>query len=142
MIRSWGSDGGRAGRSRRAALLLGLVLVIAAHLTGAMHACSFAGSDPTPVLAQDVAYAADTTDGTGPTAPPRHRHAADGHSDHTADRPRAALDATGLGDGAHQPLSPDGTRGHPAHTGWRGPPGGAHSRAYRPAVPPVRVLRQ
>ncbi|MFF8727027.1 hypothetical protein ACF073_11110 [Streptomyces sp. NPDC015171] len=113
------SGGGSAGRSRRAALLLGLVLVIAAHLTGAVHACSSAGPDPSPVLAQPVPHLADATDGRGSTAPPPgHRHAADGHGAHTADRPRAALDDTVPDGGAHQPPPPAVTGDRLAHPAW------------------------
>ncbi|MFI0805788.1 hypothetical protein [Streptomyces echinatus] len=143
MIGSWVGCGGSAGRSRRAALLVGLVLVIAAHLTGAVHACSFAGADPSPVVAQDVPRTADAAGEPGPQAPhPGHRHAADGHLDHTADRPRAALDDTGLGDEAPQPVLPAVSRGRQAHTGRSGRPGVRRHRANRSARALVRVLRQ
>ncbi|MET8772343.1 hypothetical protein [Streptomyces sp. NPDC004658] len=144
---SWGSSDGRAGRCRRAALLIGLVLVIAAHLTGAVHACSFAGPDPSALVpsalvTQDVRQVADGADVTGSDGPPQHRHAADGHADHTADRPRAALDDTALDDETHQPLLPAGFRGHVTHTAGRRPPGAAPSCAGSTSLALVCVLRQ
>ncbi|MEU5083248.1 MULTISPECIES: hypothetical protein [Streptomyces] len=141
MIGTWGGDGS-AGRSRRAALLIGLVLVIAAHLTGSVHACSFAGSGPSAVAAAEVAHPADTADGTDPTGPPRHRHTADGHLDHTADRPRAALDDTGLDGGQHPPALPAVPRGRATHPGRRRPPGVPRGRADGPSLAAVCVLRQ
>jgi hypothetical protein len=139
VIGSWVGRDGNVGRSRRAALLVGLVLVLAAHLTGAVHACPFAGADPSAV----VAHAADGVGGPGPTAPPPgHRHAADGHADHTADRPRAALDGTGLGDEAPQPVLPAVSRGRFAHGGWRGRPGVPRPRENGSSRALVRVLRQ
>ncbi|MFF5858118.1 hypothetical protein ACFY8B_21220 [Streptomyces sp. NPDC012751] len=143
MIGSWGSGGGRAGRSRRAALLVGLVLVIATHLTGAVHACSYAGADPTPVVAQDLPRAAYGADDAGPAAPPpHHRHAAGGHLDHTADRPRAALDDSGPGDEVHQPVLSAATGGRHARTGRRSPPGTSRLRSTGSALALVGVLRQ
>ncbi|GHH27820.1 hypothetical protein [Streptomyces rubradiris] len=142
MIGAWGGGDGSAGRSRRAALLIGLVLVIAAHLTGSVHACSFAGSGPSAVAAGEVVQPADTADGTDPTGPPRHRHAADGHLDHTADRPRAALDDTGLAGEQHPPVLPTVPRGRATHPGWRRPPGVPRDRANGPSLAAVRVLRQ
>ncbi|WP_251096246.1 hypothetical protein [Streptomyces sp. Caat 7-52] len=141
MIGSWVGSGGHAGRSRRAALLVGLVLVIAAHLTGAVHACSFAGADPSAVVARDVAHPADGAGG-GMVPPPGHRHAADGHLGHTADRPRAALDDTGLDGEPPEPALPAASRGRPAPTGWSRRAGvrGSHGKASSLAV--VRVLRQ
>ncbi|WP_030740956.1 hypothetical protein [Streptomyces sp. NRRL S-31] len=143
MIGSWGSGGGRGRGSRRAALLVGLVLVIAAHLTGAVHACSYAGFDPTPVVAQDLPRAVDGADGAGPAAPPpHHRHAAGGHSDHTADRPRAALDDGGPDGEAHQPVPSAAAGGRHARTGWRSPPGTSRPRSNGSARALVGVLRQ
>ncbi|AEY93645.1 hypothetical protein SHJG_8380 [Streptomyces hygroscopicus subsp. jinggangensis 5008] len=142
MIMSWGSGGGCAGRSRRAALLVGLVLVIAAHLSGAAHACSFAGPDPSALVTQDVRQVADGADETGSNGPPQHRHAADGHVDHTADRPRAALDDTALDGETHQPLLPAGLRGPLAHTARCRPPGVSPSCAHSSSLALVRVLRQ
>ncbi|WP_225810234.1 hypothetical protein [Streptomyces spinosus] len=139
---SWGSGGGRAVRFRRAALLTGLVLVIAVHLTGAVHACSFAGPDPSALVAQDVRQVADGADEPDSNGPPQHRHAADGHLDHTADRPRAALDDTPLDGGPHQPLPPTGLDGPVTHTVRRGPPGVPLSCAHRSSLAPVCVLRQ
>ncbi|MET8562652.1 hypothetical protein ABZV75_19365 [Streptomyces flaveolus] len=139
---SWGSGDGGAGRSRRAALLVGLVLMIAAHLTGAVHACAFAGPDPSVLVAQDVRQAAGGADETGSDGPPQHRHAADGHVDHTADRPRAALDDTFLDGETHQPLLPAGSRGHVTHTVRRAPPGAAPSCVNSSSLALVCVLRQ
>ncbi|MFH9404143.1 hypothetical protein ACH4JS_30925 [Streptomyces sp. NPDC017638] len=142
MIGSWGSGDGRAGRSRRAVLLIGLVLVIAAHLTGAAQACSFAGPGPAAAPARAAAHPADTGRDTGPTGPPRHRHAADGHPDHTADRPRAALDDTGLADETHPPVLPALPRACPARSAGHKPPSPPRGRAGGPSLAAVRVLRQ
>ncbi|MFF9765475.1 hypothetical protein ACF1GT_02450 [Streptomyces sp. NPDC014636] len=162
MIGSWVGCDGSVGRSRRAALLVGLVLVLAAHLTGAVHACPFAGADPSAVVAWDVPHAADRADGTRPAAPPpgpRHvadgadgtrptapppgpRHAADGHVGHTADRPRAALDGTGLGSEVPQPVLPAVSRGRSAHPGWCGRPGVPRPCGNGSSPALVRVLRQ
>ncbi|MFF7093106.1 hypothetical protein ACFY9A_12010 [Streptomyces rubradiris] len=142
MIGTWGGGDGSAGRSRRAALLIGLVLVIAAHLAGSVHACSFAGTVPSAMAAPEATHPADTADGTAPTGPPRHRHTADGHLDHTADRPRAALDDTGLDGDQHPPAPPTVPRGRAAHPGWRSPPGVPRDRANGPSLATVRVLRQ
>uniref|UniRef100_UPI0015F08EC4 hypothetical protein n=1 Tax=Streptomyces sp. WELS2 TaxID=2749435 RepID=UPI0015F08EC4 len=124
-------DGGdrSAGRSRHAALLIGLVLVIAAHLAGSVHACSFAGRGPSAVAAREAAHPAGTADGTDPTGPPRHRHTADGHLDHTADRPRAALDDTGLDGEQHPPALPTTPRGRATHPARHRPPGVPRARA-------------
>ncbi|MYW44178.1 hypothetical protein [Streptomyces sp. SID161] len=140
MIGSW-VGGGDGGRPRRAALLVGLVLVLAAHLTGAVHACPFAGADPTAVVAQAVPHPQDAAGDPHPSAP-GHRHAADGHVGHTADRPRAALDDTGLGGEAPQPALPAVVRGRFAHGGWRGRPGAPHARENGSSRAPFRVLRQ
>ncbi|MEV5350695.1 hypothetical protein [Streptomyces achromogenes] len=145
---------------RRAALLIGLVLVLAAHLGGSVHACSFTGTGPTVVAARESAHPADTADGTDstgpsrhrhqadtaavadPTGPPRHRHAADGHLDHTADRPRAALDDTGPDGGQHPPALPAVPRGRAAHPGRCRPPDVPGDRAGGPSLAAGRVLRQ
>ncbi|MEU7409105.1 hypothetical protein AB0B40_07220 [Streptomyces sp. NPDC042638] len=143
MIGSRVGRDGSVGRLRRAALLVGLVLVVAAHLTGAVHACPFAGADPSAVVAGDVAHTADGAGGTGSTAPPPgHRHGADGHVDHTADRPRAALDDTGLGDEAPQPVLPAVSRGRFTHGGWRARPGDPRPCENGSPRALVRVLRQ
>ncbi|MFI9244796.1 hypothetical protein ACIGXF_19885 [Streptomyces sp. NPDC053086] len=143
MIGSWVGCDGSVGRSRRAALLVGLVLVLAAHLTGAVHACPFAGAYPSAVVAWDVPHAADGADGTRPTAPPPGpRHAADGHVGHTADRPRAALDDTGLGSEVPQPVLPAVSRGRSAHPGWCGRPGVPRPCGNGSSPALVRVLRQ
>ncbi|MEU3522707.1 hypothetical protein AB0E62_02315 [Streptomyces sp. NPDC038707] len=134
--------GGRAGRLRRAALLVGLVLLITAHLTGSVHACSFAESGTSALSVRDVVRPADPADGAGPTGPPRHRHTADGHLDHTADRPRAALDDTGLDGGQHPPVQPAAARGRATRTGRHRIPGVPPDRANGPSLAAVRVLRQ
>ncbi|MFF8997700.1 hypothetical protein ACF1GW_00835 [Streptomyces achromogenes] len=142
MIGTRGGGDGSARRLRRAALLIGLVLVIAAHLTGSVHACSFAGSGPGAGAAREVAHPADTADGTDPTGPPRHRHPADGHLDHTADRPRAALDDTGLDGEQHPPALPAAPRGRRTHPGRCGPPGLPRDHAGGPSLAVICVLRQ
>ncbi|MGA5036972.1 hypothetical protein ACPCA8_07895 [Streptomyces capoamus] len=202
MIRSWSNGSGGTGRSRGAALLIGLALVIAAHLTGAVHACAFAGPGPSAAAAYDARPVAGGTDGTDPaarppryrhryvteeagekrptarppqdrymtdgargtgsTAPPshrraaaadgddaapagpfpRHRHTADGHGDHSADRPRAGLDDTGLGDETHPPLPAAGFRGRLPGTRRHRPPGAPRPGANGSPVALGRVLRQ
>ncbi|WP_189295635.1 hypothetical protein [Streptomyces cinerochromogenes] len=145
MIGSWGSADGRPGRRRRAALLVGLVLVIAAHLSGAVHACTFAGPDATAAVARHGApvVAEGGTDSGGSTVPPPpHRHAADGHADHTADRPRPALDDTGLGDETDQPLRPAVSNGRFTDTARHRPPGTSPSCGDGPSLAVVCVRRQ
>jgi hypothetical protein len=126
----------------RAALLVGLVLLITAHLTGSVHACSFAESGPRALSAPEVVHTADPADGADPTGPPRHRHTADGHLDHTADRPRAALDDTRFGGEQHPPAQPAVPRGRATHTGRHRIPGVPPDRADGPSLAAVRVLRQ
>ncbi|MEV8547802.1 hypothetical protein [Streptomyces sp. NPDC051572] len=91
------------GRSCRVGLLLGLVVLIAAHLAGSVHGSSFAGPYMS-IAATTCHHHADAHGGT--MAPsPGHDHRADGHIDHAADRPRAAADDTAAGPD-HDALSP------------------------------------
>ncbi|MGW2722664.1 hypothetical protein [Streptomyces sp. NPDC001492] len=143
MIESWVSRGGSAGRSRRAGLLIGLIVVIAAHLTGSAHACSFAGADVSAVATHEVRQAADEGDDPGSTTPlPGPHHAADGHVDHAADRPRADFAVAGPGGDAAGPPLPAVSRGHFVHAGWRSPPGVSRSCDSGSALALLCVLRQ
>ncbi|GAA1707942.1 hypothetical protein [Streptomyces yatensis] len=70
----------------RAALLMGLVVLIAVHLAGAVHGAAFEGSH----VGLD---AVESSHATAPAAPAHgheqeHEHEAHGHIDHAADRPR------------------------------------------------------
>ncbi|MEV0180112.1 hypothetical protein AB0I54_12545 [Streptomyces sp. NPDC050625] len=79
-----------AMRPGRVGLFLGLVLLITAHLAGAVHASSFTG----PPVTVEAATAAQPPAGAGHghEPAPAHRHSAGGHIDHAADRPRATAD--------------------------------------------------
>ena len=86
-----------AGRSGRIGLLLGLVVIVAAHLTGTVHGSPFEGSPVSAVVTVGAQHRADG----GPLAPaPWHEPKAEGHADHTADRPRTvSVGDTVLGPG-------------------------------------------
>ncbi|MDX3695658.1 hypothetical protein PV726_36125 [Streptomyces europaeiscabiei] len=79
---------GAFGSAGRVGLLLGLVVILAAHLAGTVHGAAFEG----PHLDMVVAVAHhDAYDDRGghPSPHPEHdhEHEADGHADHAADRP-------------------------------------------------------
>ncbi|MFJ7905007.1 hypothetical protein ACIQ6V_31750 [Streptomyces sp. NPDC096198] len=112
------------GRPGHLGLVLGLVLLITAHLSGALHAAPFAG----PHVPVETAASAGRPAGTGHEGEPEPAHQHDGgvHIDHAADRPRTTADATLA---AHPrarpavtPSPPGGTtvltalRGLPSHT--------------------------
>ncbi|MGW0285413.1 hypothetical protein ACWDXT_20195 [Streptomyces sp. NPDC003236] len=91
MIRSWVMR--RASmRPHRLGLLLGLVLLVTAHLAGSVHADSYAG----PLMPVEVAVSTQATADAGHKGEPvpAHQHGAAGHIDHTADRPRTTGDET------------------------------------------------
>lgn len=132
-----------AGRPGRVGLLLGLVMLIVAHLSGTGHGASFTG--PHVSAAVEVFshhdhhdHHEDADDGTlapslGHDHPghdhPGHDHKGDGH-DHAADRPRAAVDDT-VAEAEQDGLSPilpaaPGSSAGPA--AWHRPPGVARSR--------------
>ncbi|MFF8881322.1 hypothetical protein [Streptomyces flaveolus] len=79
-----------SARPGRIGLLLGLVLLVTAHLAGAVHMSSFAG----PHVAVEVTTCSqpEADDGHGLGPAPGHHHHADAHIDHTVDRPRTAAD--------------------------------------------------
>lgn len=77
-------------RPGRVGLFLGLVLLITAHLAGAVHASSFTGPPATVEAAAEAQPPADTGHDHEPA--PAHRHSAGGHIDHAADRPRTTAD--------------------------------------------------
>lgn len=79
-----------AMRPGRAGLFLGLVLLIAAHLAGAVHASSFTGPHVAVEAAAQARPPADTGHDHEPA--PAQRHSAGGHIDHAADRPRTTAD--------------------------------------------------
>ncbi|WP_345645681.1 hypothetical protein [Streptomyces siamensis] len=102
-------------------LLLGVVLIVVAHLAGAVHGAALGGTHtPFPVIsrADGEAHIAD-----GIKPPPGHDHTADGHVDHVADRPRTG--ETGAGPGHDGPDTPPSTAVAPgaAHTSGGGPRG-------------------
>ncbi|MFG2524916.1 hypothetical protein [Streptomyces sp. NPDC048527] len=69
----------------RTALLVGLVVLLAAHLAGTAHASAFAGPHVEPLV---VACSHHDAQGAAKTVVPRpgHDHSADGHIDHGVDR--------------------------------------------------------
>ncbi|WP_427919108.1 hypothetical protein [Streptomyces sp. cg40] len=81
-----------AERVSRVGSLLGLVLLITAHLSGHTHTAAFDGSHlnvPAVMCAQDT-----TVDlGESLTGAPVHHHHSDGHIDHASDRPRGGTSA-------------------------------------------------
>lgn len=115
------------GRAGRAGLLLGLVLLITAHLAGAVHAPSSTGLHMALVLAGHSTAEADTDHGS--TSTPGDDHQADGHIDHAADRPRDAVHgrAAGSGDDAPAAAPPATTGAAETHA----------ARSHPPDVPPV-----
>ncbi|MFH7338924.1 hypothetical protein [Streptomyces sp. KHY 26] len=74
----------------RVGLLLGLVVLITAHLAGTVHSSAFTGPHVGGLADRFEISAHDSQDGPGP--PPGHEHEMDGHTDHAVDRPRAAAD--------------------------------------------------
>ncbi|WP_212913677.1 hypothetical protein [Streptomyces sp. TS71-3] len=82
-------------RSGRGALVLGLVLLIAAHIGGAHHHATF--DEPfTVVVACTPQEDGDHATGSVEHGP-WHRHTAGAHVDHSMDRPRARDDAPATG---------------------------------------------
>lgn len=79
-------------RPGRAGFLLGLVLLITAHLSGAVHASSFTG----PLVTVEAAASAQPPAGCDRDhdETPGHEHRAGDHIDHAADRPRTSVDET------------------------------------------------
>jgi len=74
------------GRPGWLGLVVGLVVLITAHLAGTVHSSLYEGPHVSPVAAVCVHHGAD---GDGRFAPdPGHDHEADTHIDHAADRPR------------------------------------------------------
>ncbi|MCF3130440.1 hypothetical protein [Streptomyces olivochromogenes] len=73
-------------RPGRVGFFLGLVLLIAAHLAGAVHASSFTGPHVAVETAAVPRPPAETGHDHEPA--PEHRHSSGGHIDHAADRPR------------------------------------------------------
>ncbi|NGO14563.1 hypothetical protein G5C60_44970 [Streptomyces sp. HC44] len=93
MIELRAEPGSRAGRSGRIGLLLGLVLLVTAHLAGVVHGASFSGPHVSTVAAAWAAHGEHHEEkGDAVTPSPGHEHGADDHLDHAADRPRADLD--------------------------------------------------
>jgi hypothetical protein len=132
-----------AGRSGRVGLPLGLVVLIAAHLAGAVHGSSFAGPHLSVTAVACSQGGAEAESGT--LAPsPGHEHKADGHIDHAADRPRAAVDDT-ADEPDHDgiPLIPPAAPGSPAgHAAWQRPPGVPRSPDGRSTLTLHCVWRQ
>ncbi|MFD1658407.1 hypothetical protein ACFSL4_09330 [Streptomyces caeni] len=108
------------GRPGRTGLLLGLVVLITAHLAGAVHSSSFTGLPMTAVVAGCSGAGGDTDHGL--TSVPGHDHKADGHIDHAADRPRDAVHGAVAGSGDEPPAAPSPTAG----------PGEAYAARARP----------
>ncbi|WP_275558207.1 hypothetical protein [Streptomyces sp. 5-6(2022)] len=79
----------------RAALLLGLVVLMAVHLAGAVHGAAFEGPD-VRLAAVESAHSARHTP---PAGGHEHEHEAHGHIDHAVDRPRGSAHPDDLGTG-------------------------------------------
>ncbi|MGW1157490.1 hypothetical protein ACWD5Q_27350 [Streptomyces sp. NPDC002513] len=110
-------------RPGRVGFFLGLVLLITAHLAGAVHASSFAG----PHVAVEVAASARPPADTGHEGEPSpaHQHRAGDHIDHAADRPRTAVDTTVADPGHADPAgSPSATADATPTPAVRGRPSG------------------
>lgn len=73
VIGSWGIE-----RPGRVGLVLGVLLAVALHLVGTVHGAAFADPHVPAVPASSAPH------------PGHDHHSAEGHIDHTADRPRAA----------------------------------------------------
>lgn len=68
--------------------MLGLLVLIIAHLSGAVHGASFAGPDMSAV----AALSQHDVDDDGSHSPrPEHDHKSGGHIGHAVDRPRTAV---------------------------------------------------
>ncbi|MFF2502582.1 hypothetical protein ACFVTY_04215 [Streptomyces sp. NPDC058067] len=98
-----------SGRRRRgrAALLLGLVLLVVWHVSGMVHASPAAGA---AYVDATVAHCAHHGPASGPhhagDTPPGHDHSGTGHVDHSVDRPRASDADTPTVAAAPDPLAP------------------------------------
>ncbi|MEU9154937.1 hypothetical protein AB0D59_31365 [Streptomyces sp. NPDC048417] len=68
------------------------MLLVFAHLAGAVHGPAFTGPQWALPIASCARAECHTDDGAG--HPPERDHRADGHIDHAADRPRAVADDT------------------------------------------------
>lgn len=108
---------GIAGRSGRVGLLLGLLVLITAHLSGAVHGASFAGPHMSPVAV--ISEHGANSDGSD--APPGHDHKSGAHIDHTADRPRTASQDTPSepGHDSGSPAASPAAKVSDAGGGWR-----------------------
>ncbi|WP_435223344.1 hypothetical protein [Streptomyces sp. Tue6028] len=94
----------RTPRAGRLWLLLGVVLIVVAHLAGAVHGAALAGTHTAFPVVPHADGEAHTADGIKPS--PGHDQTADGHVDHVADRPRTGETGPGPGhDGSHTPPS-------------------------------------
>ncbi|PWI12297.1 hypothetical protein DIZ27_01510 [Streptomyces sp. NWU339] len=136
---------GIPGRAGHVGPLLGLVLLIVAHLAGTVHGSSYDG----PHLAVGIEAAASTHPeagighGRGPVLghdhesddhAPAHHHEADDHIEHAADRPRASADATvvlGSGHSGADVAPPPVAGATAAYAAWAGPPQAARASDSR-----------
>ncbi|MDR3081557.1 MAG: hypothetical protein LBV60_11635 [Streptomyces sp.] len=90
-LRGWASR--RECAPARVWLLLGLVVLVTAHLAGTVHCSAFAGPHVGGIVDCSQLDPLDTDDDHDrPARPPGHEHTADGHGDHMVDRPRAVCD--------------------------------------------------
>ncbi|MFG3133546.1 hypothetical protein ACGFZU_38355 [Streptomyces tendae] len=133
-------------RRCRAVLLPVLVVLIAAHITGASHGAAFTGPHVFVGSACPHVVAAEDASRHAVEAPPAHGHGAGDHVDHAVDRPRTAGAATealpvaldtetaGLTDGAVRPLVLSAQRPFV--------PEGSTPRRHRPQLSTRCVWRQ
>lgn len=121
--------GARAvGRPGWLGLVLGLVVLITAHLAGTVHSSLFEGPHVSTVAAVCAHHG---TDGDGRFAPhPGHDHEADTHIDHAADRPRpVSADDTVLEPG-FDGLAPIAAVGGDGGAAPRDPPAAVTGSSY------------
>ncbi|MCN9244083.1 hypothetical protein NGF19_25440 [Streptomyces sp. RY43-2] len=111
------------GRAGRIGLLLGLVMLVTAHLAGSIHAASFGGPHSASAdVDRSRPATADADHGFNPA--PGHDHKADGHIDHAVDRPRDTVDGAVSEPGHDTPdtAPPTTARAEAAHAAWTLPP--------------------
>jgi hypothetical protein len=131
------------GRAVRIGLLLGLVLLVTAHLVGSVHTASFGGPHLAAASAEgDQPETGDVDHGINPH--PGHEHKADGHIDHAADRPRDAIDGTVIGPRHDAPdaAPPATARTEAAQAAWARPPDDFPTPDGRATLALHCVLRQ
>ncbi|MEU6661986.1 hypothetical protein [Streptomyces sp. NPDC046821] len=104
-VREVAAGGQRWGR---AALLLGLVLLVLGHVAGMVHASPGTGASYYEVTVAHCAHHGQVGPHQVGESAPEHDHSADGHVDHTVDRPRASTADAPVLVATPDPLAPTG----------------------------------